>query len=69
MRRGDLIGGDVVAQLGIIGGVLRVPGQVFAGQLAPDQCRVFRKEQDASGQLDLGGTLRDGAVQEWIRHT
>ena len=43
--------------------MLRVPGQVFAGQLAPDEFRIFGKEKNAPLQFDLVGALgnRDGS--------
>ena len=58
----SVIGGDVIAKLGIVGRVLRVPWKVLAGKLAFDQLRVFGQEQDAAFELDLSGTLLDLAV-------
>jgi hypothetical protein len=53
VRGGDLVGRDVVAQLGIVGRIFIVPGQVFAGQLALDQFRVFGEEEDAPLQANF----------------
>src|SRR5262249_4753969 len=64
MRRRDLVGGDVIAQLGIVLRVPGVPGQVLAGQLPPDQFRIFRKEKYPSLKLALAGALLDGAGKQ-----
>ena len=68
VRGRDLVGRDVVAQLGIVRRVLGVPGQVFAGQLALDQFRVFGKEKNAPLQADFVGTFVDFAIQQRIDH-
>ena len=60
----DLVGRNVVAQLGIVRGILRVPRQVFARQLPLDQLRVFGEKQNASLQTDFVGPLFDLAFQK-----
>ena len=37
--------------------MLRIPRQVFAGQLAPDEFRVFGEKKNAPLQFDLVGAL------------
>src|SRR5712692_7048802 len=64
VSRSDLISGDVVAQLGVIGGILRIPGQVLARQLTPDQFRVFGEEKNAPFQANLVGPLLDFSLQQ-----
>ena len=64
VRGRDLVGRDVVAQLGIVGGIPGVPGQVFAGQLAPDQFRVFGEEKNAPLQTNFVGTFVDLSIQQ-----
>ena len=39
--------------------MLRVPGQVFAGQLALDEFGIFGQEKDSSLQTDMVGALFD----------
>jgi len=48
MRGRNLVRGDIVAQLGIVLRVLCVPGQVFSGQLPPDQFWIFSQKKDTS---------------------
>src|SRR5581483_11751757 len=68
VRGRDLVGGDVVAQLGIGGRIFRVPGEVLAGQLAADERGIFGEEQDAALEADLGGSLDDFAGEERRYH-
>jgi hypothetical protein len=68
VRRRDLVGGDVVAQLGIALGMLRVPGQVFACKLPLDQFGIFGEEKDSPLQVDHVRALLNGAVQQRIVH-
>ena len=68
MRRSDLVGRDVVAQLGIIRGILRIPRQVFARQLPLDQFGIFGEEKNASLQPDFVGPLFDFAFQKRVDH-
>ncbi|MGD0975211.1 MAG: hypothetical protein ABR866_14075 [Candidatus Korobacteraceae bacterium] len=55
MRRRDLVGGNVVTQLWIRRRIAGVPRQVFAGELAPDQFRVFGEKQYPSFETDSIG--------------
>ena len=64
----DLVGGDVVAQLGIALGMRRVPGQVFAGELALDEFRIFGEKKDSPLQFHSVGALGNRAVQQRIGH-
>ncbi len=68
VRRGDLVGRDVVAQLGIALRVSGVPGKVFAGELALDELRVFGEEKDPPLQLHSVRALGNRAVQQRISH-
>ena len=68
MRRGDLVGRDVVAQLGIIRRILRVPRQIFARQLPFDQFGVFGEEKNASAQPHLVRPLFDLAFKKRVDH-
>src|SRR5205807_5751154 len=60
----DLVGGDVVAQLGIVRRILGVPGQVLARQLTLDQFRIFGEEEDAPAEPHLVRPLFDLALQK-----
>jgi len=64
MRRCNLVGRNVVAQLGIIRRVLRVPCQILPGELPLDQIRIFGEKKDASLQPDLVRPLFDFAFPE-----
>jgi hypothetical protein len=55
VRRRDLVGGNVVTQLWIRRRIAGVPRQVFAGELAPDQLRVFGEKQYPSFETDSIG--------------
>ena len=68
VRRGDLVGGDVVAQLGIFFRMARVPGQIFARQLPLDERRIFSQKQDPARQLHPVGQLADLAAEQRVRH-
>ncbi len=68
MRRGDLVGRDVVAQFGIAFGMRRVPGQIFAGELPLDELRIFGEEEDSPLQADHVGTHFNGSVQQRVVH-
>ena len=68
VRRRDLVGRDVVAQLGIALGMRGVPGQVFARELALDQFRIFGEEKDSSLQFHSVRALGNRAVQQRIVH-
>ena len=68
VRGRDLVGRDVVAQLGIVGWILAVPGQVFAGQLPLDQFRIFGEEKNASLQANFVRTFFDLSIQQRINH-
>ena len=48
MRGRNLVGRDVVAQLGIVCGILCVPRQIPAAELLLDQFGVFGEEKDAT---------------------
>ena len=63
VRGRDLVGRDVIAELGIVGRIPGVPGQVFAGQLALDQFRVFGKKKNAPLQANFIGAFVDLAIQ------
>ncbi len=69
MRGSDLVGRNVIAQLGIVGGILGVPGQVFAGQLALDEFRIFGEEKNAPLQADFVGAFFDLSIQQRIDHS
>ncbi len=62
VRRGDLVGGNVVAQLGIVLRVGGVPGQVFARQLPLDQLGIFGEKKNAPLQAHAVRTLLDLAL-------
>src|SRR5581483_7359119 len=64
MRGRNLVGGNVVAQLGIVGGICRVPGQVLARQLPLDQLGIFSKKKNAPLQLDSVRPLFDFTFQK-----
>ena len=57
VRRRDLVGRDIVAQFGIALGMLRVPRQVFAGQLALDEFRIFGEKKNAPLRRTWSGRL------------
>ncbi len=64
MRGRDLVGRDVVAQLGIIGRIRGVPGQFPAVELADDKFRIFGEEENASLQANFIGAFVDLAIQQ-----
>jgi hypothetical protein len=68
MRRSDLVGRDIVAQLGIIRRILRIPGQIFARELPLDQFRIFGEKKNASPQPDFVRPLFDFAFQKRVDH-
>jgi hypothetical protein len=71
VRGGDLIGRDVVPQLRTrrrSNGCVRVEGEVLAGELALDQHRIFREEEDPPLKADAIGDLGDGTGQEALGH-
>jgi len=63
-----LVGRDVIAELGIVGRIPGVPGQVFAGELTLDQFRVFGEEKNAPLQASLVGAFVDFSIQQGIDH-
>jgi hypothetical protein len=63
VRRSDFVGRDVVAQLGILRRVLCIPGQIFAGKLAPDEFRIFGEKKNAPWQPNSTGPLFDFPLQ------
>src|SRR5262249_36262362 len=62
MGRRNLVGGDVVPQLGILPRIPGVPGKVFSGQLASNQLRILRQKEDAARKFDLVRSFLDFAV-------
>src|SRR5712691_6107178 len=64
VRGSYLIGRNVVTQLRIILGILRIPGQVFARELPLDQFRIFGKKKNASLEPDFVRPLFDLVFQE-----
>ena len=52
MSRSNLVGRNVVAQLGIVRRIFRIPRQVFAGELPLDQVWIFGEEKNTSLQPD-----------------
>jgi hypothetical protein len=68
VRRSDLIGRDVVAQLRIVGRILRIPGQVFTRELTLDEFRVFGEKKNAPLQPDSVRPLFDFAFQKRVDH-
>src|SRR5262249_44250923 len=64
VSRGDLVGGDVVTQLGIVSGILGVPRQVFSRELPPNQLRVFGQKEYASLELDLIRPFLDATIEK-----
>ncbi len=64
MRGSDFVGGNVVAQFGIVGRIFRIPGQVFARQLPLDQVWIFGEKKNASLQPDLIRPLFDLAFEK-----
>src|SRR5258708_2915816 len=68
VRRGDLVRRNVVAELGIVGWILRVPRQVPTRQLLLDQLRVFGEKQNAPLQPHLVGSLFDLAFKQRRNH-
>ncbi len=55
----DFVGGNVIAQLGIVGWILGVPGQIFAGKLAFNELGVLGQEKNAAGEADSVGAFVD----------
>ena len=68
MRRSDLVGRNVVAQLGILPRILCIPWQVFARQLALNQFGIFGEEKNATLQPDSIRPLLDFAFQKRVDH-
>ena len=64
----DLVGRDVVAQLGIALRMRGVPRQVFARELTLDELRIFGEEKDSPLQLHPVGALGNSAVQQRVSH-
>ena len=64
VRRSDLVGRNIVAQLGIIRRILRVPRQVVARKLPFDEFGIFGEKQNTSLQTDLVRPLFDLAFQK-----
>ena len=60
----DLVGGDVVAQLGIVRRIFRVPAEIFPRQLPLNQFRIFGEEEDAPAEPHLVRPLFDLALQK-----
>src|SRR5205807_10054415 len=56
VRRGDLVGRDVIAQFGILLRITGVPRQILPGKLTPNQLRVFGEKEDTSRKPNLAGT-------------
>src|ERR1700677_3227625 len=68
MRRSNLVGRDVITQLGIVGGILRVPWQTLAGKLPLNELGIFREEKNSSLQPDFVRPLFDFAFQKRVDH-
>jgi hypothetical protein len=68
MGGSDFVSRDVVAQLGILGGGVRVPGQIFARQLPPDPLGIFCEEEDASLQPNFLRAFFDLSFEERTDH-
>ena len=64
MRGRNFVGRNVVAQFGIVRGILAIPGQIFAGQLPPDQFGIFGEKENASLQPNLIRTFFDFAFEQ-----
>src|SRR4029077_3832283 len=65
----DLVRRDVVAQLGIVLRILRVPGQIFPRKLAANQLRIFSKKKDATFKFAFVRALQDSAgKQRWFHN-
>src|SRR5271165_1159645 len=68
VRRRDLVGRDVVAQLGIIRWIFRVPRQILTRELPLDQFGIFGEEQDASLQVHFFWPFFNLAVEKRVDH-
>ena len=66
MRGSDLVGGDVIAEFGIGGGIFCVPGQVFAGKLGPMTVGILGKKEDAAVETQMIGALFHLAIEERV---
>jgi len=64
MRGRDLVGGNVIAQLGIVRGIFAVPGEIFARQLPLDQFGIFGEKENAALQPNFIRALFDFAFEE-----
>ena len=64
MRGRDFVGRNVVAKLGIVRRILRVPGQIFARKLTLDKLRIFSEKKDATLKPDFVRTLFNLAFQK-----
>ena len=69
VRRGDLVGRNVVAQLRIVRRILRVPRQIFAGKLPLDQLGIFGKKKNSSLRLNFVRALFDLAFEQRVNHS
>ena len=59
MRRSDLVGGDVVAELGIVLRIGGVPGNVFARELPLNELGIFAEKKYAPRKANAVRTFLD----------
>ena len=64
MRGRNFVGGNVVSQFGIVRGILAVPGQIFARQLAFYQVGIVGEKENAALQPNLIRAFFDFAFEE-----
>jgi hypothetical protein len=50
---GDFVGGNVVAEFGILHGILCVPGQIFSGKLPLNEFGILGEKKNAALQANL----------------
>src|SRR5581483_1748311 len=65
----DFVGGDIVAQFGIVLWILCVPRKVFAGELALDELGVFGEEQNTALELNRIRPLFYVPVEQSVHKT
>src|SRR3989442_15741848 len=64
VRRRDLICRNVIAQLGIVRGIFRIPRQILARELAFDQLWILGKKKNSPLQANFVRPLFDFPFQK-----
>ena len=62
VRGSDLVGRDIIAQLGIFLRILGIPSQVLTRQLTPDELRILRQEKNSPWQAHFVWTFFNFAL-------